>query len=147
MDTNIIIESSAALNAALDATGANTDADWTRSKRIDTVASRYAIVIAEAISKISLSQSEWLAIMDALNGTVFDAHTYGMLEADIEDFDGLGEKWAINQDLLVQKLHGLSIAQKVAIAEVADRFWNRCDLTHVLSLESAGVRLTDGLNN
>lgn len=60
-----------------------------------------------------------------------------MLWANVADTPELGDKWRIDQDALVKKLHGMTDAQKIAVAETVQRFWAYCRLPTSAALDRA----------
>lgn len=83
-----------------------------------------------AIREVSLTLAEAQLIIDALNGSLFDAQSAPMLWANIEDacnLDGLDDKWHVDGPALVGKLRGLNALQCMAIADAAERFWELPD--------------------
>jgi hypothetical protein len=93
------------------------------SGRINTILLRYDRIIDDVMP--TLSEAEWCALCDANNGTVLDDHpqTVCYLWANVADFDGLGEKWGVDQAALVDKLRILPYAALCALAEVIADFW------------------------
>jgi hypothetical protein len=80
-----------------------------------------------AIREVPLTLAEARLIVDALNGSLFDANTAPMLWASIEDaikLDGLAEKWGVDGPALVEKLRGLSAFHCMALVDAAERFWS-----------------------
>lgn len=123
--------------AAVDGNGA--------SNRLNTVAERYMLMVADELSRLDLTHQEWCAVMEANNGvqvwTGDQAHA-GMVWANIADTPGLAEKWGIDQGGLVRRLRALPRSTLVAIVEACDRFWSRPDLPNDAALAAAGIRRT-----
>lgn len=91
------------------------------SRRINDLAVRYGEIVTRCLP--TLTHGQWCAVLDALNGTLLEADTIAMLWMDIEDTPGLGEKWNIDQPLLVKTLQCLGYAELVAIATTVERYW------------------------
>ncbi len=114
-----------------------------RSGRLNTVAERYQAIVAAHTP--TMSEAEWCAVCDALNGHYVEAGD-GLTGiryawACVEDCDGLGDKWGIDQAALVARLRAMPLADLVAMAEVVQRFWQRTDLPAREALERAGARI------
>lgn len=112
------------------------------SARINGIISRYARIVAEA--QPALTTSEWLALLEVCNGLALldDVGTEmtSYLWAEIADCAGLGVRWDIDQDRLVQTVRALPYVSRVAIAEAARAFWARADLPTDAALAAAGIR-------
>lgn len=95
----------------------------------------------------AFSVSEWSAICDALHGTRLvaehtDADPARHLWAELADSPELASKWGIDQAALVERLRGLTYAQRCAVVEVANRFWRAPQTdTPPEALGAAGARL------
>lgn len=115
------------------------------SARIATVALRYDLLWRAAAP--ALTEAEWCAICDALNGVWLTEDTDGaphaFLWAEIADCEGLGDKWSIDQDALAQRLRSASAPERIAVAEVVRRFWDDPNDVPRAALERAGARLVD----
>lgn len=70
-----------------------------------------------------LSRSEAMALVDITNGTIWDPFTISLLWAEVDDAEGLGKKWGLDQAAFVQKLRALTYAQAVAVVDGIERFW------------------------
>ena len=92
------------------------------SARINTVSLRYGEVATRC--RPSFNQAQWSAIFDALNGTILEPDTIAALWMDVRDFEGLGEKWGIDQAALSDELRTMDYGQLVAVAEASERFWD-----------------------
>lgn len=117
-----------------------------RSGRLNTVAERYTAIMAAHTP--ALTELEWCAVCDALNGHYMDAGD-GLLGvryawASVADCEGLGEKWGIDQAALVERLRALDVAGSVALAEVVQRFWRHSDLPRREAFALAGARISGG---
>lgn len=99
-----------------------------RSGRINQVADSYRMLIEEAVPV--LTEAEWSATLDALNGSWLQDETHlRLMWASIADSapDGLADKWGVDLDALAGKVRGMSIAQLLALREIVWRFWNSVD--------------------
>lgn len=90
------------------------------SARIHTIATRYGEVVKRC--RPALTRGQWCAVFDALNGTLLDPDTIAAIWMDIEDAEGLGDKWNVDQQQLVAALRSMSYGELVAVAELRDRF-------------------------
>lgn len=98
------------------------------SGSIAAIIKRYDEITREAMP--ALAENEWCAICDVLNGcgVLLSSGGYDQARsiwAEIADSepDGLGEKWGISCRELAEKLRGLPLAGKIAVWDVAARFW------------------------
>lgn len=99
---------------------------------------RYYAVLRRSLP--TFDRQEALAILDATNGTAFDPTTVGLLWADVDDAEGLGEKWGIDRHALVARLRGLTYAESMALVDAAERFWSYGkDADTDLALEASGL--------
>lgn len=115
--------------------------------RINSIIQRYDAIIRDVMPEFS--EREWCAICDANNGSIMDdmPQTVAYLWANVHDFEGLGEKWEIDQAALVKKLHSLPYAGKCAVAEVIAGFWHSEKLNqadNVTLLTEAGAKIAGG---
>lgn len=97
------------------------------SGRLNAIIARYDSVIRR--STPAFSAAEWLAIMDATNGTIFDCSESGSPEilpvwANVADSPGLAKKWKIDGARLVDSLRKLNAAQGAAVVEVIEAYWS-----------------------
>lgn len=119
-----------------------------RSARLNSVAERYLDIVSRDCP--ALSEAEWCAICDALNGYWMgagDAAGVRLAWAEIEDADrlsGLGEKWGVDAQAIAGRLREYTAGQQVAVAEVVQRFWSHPDLPAREALELAGARIEAG---
>lgn len=98
------------------------------SGSIATIIARYQAITAEATPE--LSEPEWSAIVDALNGcgawlSAGGVDPAGMVWAELYDSepDGIGEKWGVEVRELAERLRALPFAGRCAVWDVAARFW------------------------
>lgn len=102
-----------------------------RSGTISKMLSRYLYVLADARRRLrdQFSEGEISLILDALNGTgFFDEHAPIFIDAEIADaisLDRLDAKWGVDGAALVKKLAALSYADKLALVDASERWWNR----------------------
>lgn len=117
------------------------DYDEGKSPRINTVCARYLDIVAAESPTWPLAK--WSAVCDALNGSwLMDDAAIRYLWATVADFDGLGKKWGIDQDALVSELRDASLAKKIAIIEIVERFWLRAELPAEQALAQAGAKIS-----
>lgn len=117
-----------------------------RSGRLNTVAERYAYIVDRDCP--TLTEAQWCAICDALNGYWMDSGDSGagvrLAWAEVEDADrlnGLGDKWDVDARDLSAQLRDMTAGQQVAVAEVVQRFWGHSDLPTHEALDKAGARM------
>ena len=117
-----------------------------RSGRLNTVAERYTYIVERDCPV--LSEAQWCAICDALNGYWLSGGDSGagvrLAWAEIEDADrlgGLGARWGVDALALAAWLREATAGQQVAVAEVVQRFWQHPDLQAREALELAGAKL------
>ena len=123
------------------------------SGRISEVSMRYRALFAEATP--TLTEGQWCAICDALNGTwlICEGRDGGAdpvrhAFANVADgaAEGLGEKWNVDALALAQVLRDLPYAAQAAVCEVVRRFWHHPKLNDLSTpelLREAGARLAD----
>lgn len=113
-----------------------------RSARINQVCRDFLTSVADVVPE--MAQAEWSAVVDATNGMFgADRDTYRFMWAEVADFDGLGEKWGIDQQALAARIRGLSIPELIAVAEVSRRFWALSSPDPAAqALRAAGARIT-----
>jgi hypothetical protein len=99
--------------------------------RVD-VAARYREIIRRSVP--ALTEAEWMACADALNGVwlgdpVTGPPTLWMEIADADQLDGLGAKWGIDAQALAQRLRDAHYAAAMAVIDVVERPWGSLSLT------------------
>ncbi len=95
-----------------------------RSGRINTIADRYLAILRYDMPE--LAEADWNAICDVCNGwlaTPADDARHLWMEVEDAAEGGLGEKWGIDARALAIVLKGMSVGQRMAVLEVAERFW------------------------
>lgn len=102
------------------------------SGRINSIIHQYGAICTDACP--ALTQGEWCAICDVLNGTWLQAETshvtpgrwigHELAEA-VED--GTGEKWGIDLRDLARRVNAMDLPAKIALTEVVVKFWAGCD--------------------
>jgi len=96
------------------------------SGRLSGIVLRYRWLMEASMPR--LSRAQWCAIADANNGSgvldgVDDPLVATMLWANVADTPGLGEKWEIDADALVQTMRAWTPAEALAVWEAVRRFW------------------------
>jgi hypothetical protein len=117
------------------------------SGRINSMLIRYEGIRADACP--TLTEAEWSAIVDVLNGTWLmaehtDADPARHLWAEMADSPEMAEKWGIDIEELVITLRNQPYAARIAIVEVATRFWKSPNLNAASTsdlLREAGARI------
>ena len=97
-----------------------------RAPTINRDLERLYTLYQRALRRVELSIDEACLIVDALNGSLYDARTAGLLPAGVRDairLDGLDQKWNVDGESLVQKLSELDELTCMAIIDAAERFW------------------------
>lgn len=97
---------------------------------------RFAALVEQAAREVDavLSREEWNALADANNGC-YDLFDFGepqtspltILWANVQDSEGLGEKWGIDRRSLVAHLKRLTPLHGEAILAAVRWFWSHCD--------------------
>ncbi len=94
---------------------------------VNMVADRYQEIVRRSMPE--LTEKEWFACADALNG-VWLSDAAGMylgeiwIEiADSDRLNGLGEKWGIDAQDLARRLRGMPFAAVLAVVDVVERLW------------------------
>jgi hypothetical protein len=117
------------------------------SGRINSMLIRYDAIRVEECP--ALTEAEWCALCDVLNGTYVAAeHTdtdpARFLWAELADAPEMAEKWHIDHPALVARLRTFSLAERIAVLEVAARFWRSPRLNEASNAEllaEAGARV------
>jgi len=97
-----------------------------RAPTINRDLERLYTLYQRALRRVSLTVDEACLIVDALNGSLYDARTAGLLPAGVRDairLDGLDQKWSVDGESLVQKLSELDELSCMAIIDAAERAW------------------------
>jgi hypothetical protein len=111
---------------------ATEEAGYTASSLVNTVADRYQEMVRRSMP--ALSEREWMACADALNGVWLSSDaggaslTLATVWAEIADADrlnGLGEKWGIDAQALARRLREAPYAEVVAVVDVVETLWSR----------------------
>lgn len=104
---------------------------------IASVLKRYAALVEQGARDAArtLARDEWNAIADANNGAL-ELYEYVdgpdrlspllVIWSNVQDCEGLGEKWDANQTALVKKLRALPYSCGEAIMVAARWFWANC---------------------
>ena len=103
---------------------------------VESFSGRVGFLIAAAAGIASgnspeLSVSEWCAIVDANNGSLFpyeqgpEAVVRGVIHNVFDSAEDEDEKWGVSCEDLARKLSALSFAQKLAVFEITRGFWTR----------------------
>lgn len=76
-----------------------------------------------------LSEKEIGLVLDNLNGTLM-SESYGvrLIYANVEDaitYESIDLKWEVDGDALVAKLKAFTFIENAALADAAERWWNR----------------------
>jgi hypothetical protein len=99
------------------------------SGRISSIVIRYGEIMR--LECPALSENEWLAICDVLNGTWLAAESspndpakyIGASISDGDKYDGIGEKWGVDALDLARRVRDMRYFEQCAIIEIATRFW------------------------
>lgn len=107
---------------------------------VNAVAARYLAVTAASLP--ALTEAEWMATADTLNGTWLDEGTIRYVAAEIADADrlnGLGAKWGIDAQALARHLGAAPYAVRLAVVEIVERLWAQPSADWPALLASWGV--------
>lgn len=111
------------------------------SGRVNQIIIRYGDAVKEA--RPEFSRPEWLAIFDALNGSIIDEFSLRLLWAEVSDADrlgGLGEKWGVDAQALAAKIRNLEYIGCCAVAEMTARFWQLAPMANDHALDALLLR-------
>lgn len=114
-----------------------------RSARVNQIIGEWQQMVSELCPKLTVG--EWMATIDALLSTwIDDDTTLKYAWADVQEAEGIGEKWGINQPALAAQIKALSHAELLAMREVMRRF-RLLDggHTHIDGLRLAGARISE----
>lgn len=97
------------------------------SQRLSAVADRYRYICDEM--KPELSEAEWNALRDVLNGywLLSDARlglsgiAINIIDGDL--YDNLGAKWGIDAKALAAKVDAMDAGTTVALVEAVEKWW------------------------
>ena len=106
-----------------------------RSESDESMSARMSFMIDVAYkigneSDPNLTQNEWLAICDALNGHwySYERGVESVLRSAImsihDSFIELDEKWSVDCRALAIKIAEMSLAQRFSVVQIARRFWS-----------------------
>lgn len=88
-----------------------------------------ALACARQSLRDKLNEAEMSAILDNLNGVwMAEPVSIRLIYANVADgieLEGLDKKWKIDGAAMVEKLKALSFAESCALADAAERWWNR----------------------
>lgn len=114
-----------------------------RSARINQVCADWRDLIAASVPV--LTEAQWCAVIDAINGTMIDDDTtMRHLWAEVADAREICEKWSIDQASIVAALRALTWAELVALRETVRRYWLSVEAgaqSHGEALRQAGARI------
>lgn len=116
-----------------------------RSGRINQICDRYMEIIEAECPP--LTEPEWLALCDLLNGTWLDDQaSVRFLWAEVADSKGTAEKWGIDTDDLAKRVRSMSQAQTTAIVEVVQKFWavQNPEIGNAETLLAVGANVKNG---
>lgn len=113
---------------------------------------RYRSITADACPEFT--EQEWSAICDVLNGCGVWLSDVGRTEpaqhiwAELLDSgpDGIAEKWGVNLADLAKRIRALPLAGKVAVWDVAAKFWADPQLNQISTLDllkKAGAKIKE----
>ena len=114
-----------------------------------TIVDRYRTLTAAELPEYT--EGQWCLICDVLNGCgalMGSPEDYAGFWASVYDSadDGYGEKWGVDAKAFGLELRKLPDASRMAVWDVAARFWGHRDLvrmTHRELLEAAGARIKE----
>src|SRR5574340_103430 len=107
------------------APSARSTEDGQRSAVLREIVQRYDEIVRRDAPE--LSEPEWKAVADALDGTILDSTTLRFAWAEVADADrinGLGVKWGIDAQALAARIRDLTQGQLTALVDRVERFWS-----------------------
>jgi hypothetical protein len=113
--------------------------------RISNAVERYLAIVEHDMPTLTIG--EWCAIIDTLNGTFLDSSKIRCMWMEIADHEPgfLEQKWKIERKVLIERLKTMPAGSRMAVAEVAHRFWSsedaRCGATYREVLTRLGARV------
>ena len=112
-----------------------------RSARVNTVAAEWLAMVADLAP--TLTEPQWMAVLDALNGTALnDDAALRHAWAEVQESEGLGEKWAIDQAALTAVIKALDRLRLFALREIVARYWELAGgHTPAIALKLAGAKV------
>lgn len=89
---------------------------------------RYYALLADELRSLDppLTVGEACLLMDVLNGTFLDEHTYRFLVVEVSDgitLNQVDRKWDVDGPALVARVAAMSPGQRLALVDAAERFW------------------------
>lgn len=119
-----------------------------RSARLNDVAELFALIVANDCP--ALTELQWRAVCDALTGEYLrDASALWLAQqvggiVRVAWHDGSGEDWGIDALALAEQLRNSTAGQRVAVAEIVDRYRRHMakpGMTPTEALRLAGARI------
>lgn len=92
---------------------------------------RYYTLLEHSLKRVSISEREWDYLRDALNGTIFTPEIIPYLPRALADavkdsaFDGIGEKYGVDVDALLEKILNLSPSEALAVVDAVECWWEQ----------------------
>lgn len=147
MSTNIPAELSIYVDEPIRTLLASVSAEdsGARSWRISNAVERYLAIVEHDMPTLTIG--EWCAIIDTLNGTFLESSQIRCMWMEIADHEPgfLEQKWKIDRKVLIERLKTMPVGSRMAVAEVAHRFWSseeaRCGATYREVLTRLGARV------
>lgn len=95
---------------------------------VNTAADRYQEILRRSVPV--LTEAEWMACADALNGVWLSGEIAYLSAvwteiADADRLNGLGAKWGVDAQALAVRVGGLPYAAVVALVDIVERLWLR----------------------
>ena len=104
----------------------------TRTGTIETIIHSYAALRKEELRSLkgTFNEAEIKYLVDMLNSTIIDPQFAGkpeLLAHEVEDadkYEGLGEKWAVDSQSLLEKVNSLSPGSCMFLQQEIRRWWD-----------------------
>ncbi len=104
------------------------------SGRINSIIGRYQQIVTDGMPE--LTKGEWLAIMDANNGTVFpgpddstelDPARYAWMNVADSEPGYIKEQFGVDNLALARTMKAMSLIEQCGVMEVIQQFWTKSD--------------------
>jgi hypothetical protein len=113
-----------------------------KSGRLGRVCGRYLEIVTHCTP--ALTRAEWCAVCDALAGTWRQDGAWRFVDREIEDaarLRDLATRYVIDAESLVARAKAWSPAERVAVVEIVERFWENDTMPHHEAIRAAGARI------
>jgi len=140
---NVQFRPHASLEAALTARADRNSLGWAADRDL----ARYYTVLATSLRQVTLTEREASLIVDAANGTLWDADSVRLLWAEIDDairHADLAAKHDVDGADLVRRIRDdWTPAERLAVVDACERYWSLVsggdDADHAERLRQVGL--------